>query len=274
VLSKIRNRFGGRIRYFISGSAPLSREIADFFHACGLLILEGYGLTETSAASFVNRSGKYKFGTVGFPVPGTECRLAPEDGEILIKGPGVMRGYHNLPDQTAETLTGDGWLRTGDIGEIDDHGFLRITDRKKDLIKTSGGKYIAPQAIEGKVKATCPYIGEVVVHGDKRNFVTALLSLDEETIMKWAKEQGKNGASYQDVVASPEAEALIKPYIDEVNKQLAKYESIKKFTILPKALSEADGDLTPSLKLKRKVVEKKYAPLLDKMYEGAMADLG
>jgi long-chain acyl-CoA synthetase len=274
VFSKLKQRFGGRVRYFISGSAPLSREIAEFFHACGILILEGYGLTESSAASFVNRSDKYRFGTVGFPVPGTEARLAPEDGEILIKGPGIMRGYHNLPDQTAETLTGDGWLRTGDIGEIDEQGFLRITDRKKDLIKTSGGKYIAPQSIEGKVKATCPYVAEVVVHGDKRNFVTALLVLDEESMMKWAKEQGKNGVAYKDVVQSPEAHALIQPYIDQVNQQLAKYESIKKFTILPRVLTVEEGDLTPSLKVKRKVVEKKYVALLDKMYEGAMADAG
>jgi long-chain acyl-CoA synthetase len=274
VLSKVRARFGGRIRYFVSGSAPLSREIAEFFHAVGLLILEGYGLTESSAASFVNRPDRFAFGSVGLPMPGTEIQLAKEDGEILIKGPGIMRGYHNLPDQTAEALTPDGWLRTGDIGEIDDNGLLRITDRKKDLIKTSGGKYIAPQAIEGKIKATCPWVSNVIVHGDKRNFVTALLTLDEIEIMKWAKDHGKNGASYRDVVTSAEVDALIKPYIDEVNKSLAKYESIKKFTILPADLSVDDGELTPSLKVKRKVVEKKYAGLLDKMYEGAVADAG
>jgi long-chain acyl-CoA synthetase len=274
VFSKLKQRFGGRVRYFVSGSAPLSREIAEFFHACGILILEGYGLTESSAASFVNRADSFQFGSVGHPVPGTEVKLAPEDGEILIKGPGIMRGYHNLPDQTAETLTPDGWLRTGDIGEIDDKGFLKITDRKKDLIKTSGGKYIAPQAIEGKVKAVCPYVSNVIVHGDKRNFVTALLTLDEVEMMKWAKEHGKNGASYSEVVSSDDAEAMIKPYIDEVNKSLAKYESIKKFKILPKDLTVEEGELTPSLKVKRKVVEKKYSQLLDKMYEGALADAG
>jgi long-chain acyl-CoA synthetase len=274
VFSKLKQRFGGRVRYFVSGSAPLSREIAEFFHACGILILEGYGLTESSAASFVNRADRYQFGSVGLPVPGTEVKLAPEDGEILIKGPGIMRGYHNLPDQTAETLTSDGWLRTGDIGEIDEKGFLRITDRKKDLIKTSGGKYIAPQAIEGKVKAVCPYVSNVIIHGDKRNFVTALLTLDEPEMMKWAKEHGKNGASYSEVVQSEDVEALIRPFIDEVNKSLAKYESIKKFKILPKDLTVDDGELTPSLKVKRKVVEKKYSQLLDKMYEGAVADAG
>ncbi len=273
VFSKIKATFGGRVRYFISGSAPLSREISEFFHACGILILEGYGLTETSAASFVNRESKYAFGTVGLPLPGTELKIAPEDGEILIKSPAIMQGYHNLPDQTAETLTSDGWLRTGDIGEVDGQGFLRITDRKKDLIKTSGGKYIAPQAIEGKLKATCPYISQVIVHGDRRNFVTALVTLDEESLMKWAGEHGMTGKPYGDVVKTDEAKQLVAPYFQQVNKTLAKYETVKEFVILPKDLSIDEGELTPSLKVKRKVVEKKYAGLLDKMYEGSVADL-
>jgi long-chain acyl-CoA synthetase len=271
VISKLKHRFGfDRVRYFVSGSAPLAREIAEFFLAFDLLILEGYGLTESSAASFVNRAEKFRFGTVGFPVPGTEVKLAPEDSEILMKGPGIMRGYHNLPDVTAETLTKDGWLRTGDIGEIDDQGFLRITDRKKDLIKTSGGKYIAPQSIEGKVKASCPFIANVVVHGDGRNFVSALFTLDEESIMKWAKE-ALPGKSYNEVCTAAETEAMIKPYIDQANQGLAKYETIKKFTILDRDLSVEQGEITPSLKVKRKTVEKKYKALLDKMYEGAVA---
>jgi long-chain acyl-CoA synthetase len=272
VFSKIKGRFGGRVRYFISGSAPLSRDIAEFFHACNILILEGYGLTESSAASFVNRPAKYAFGSVGMPMPGTEMKLAPEDSEILMKSPGIMQGYHNLPEASEEALTKDGWLRTGDIGEVDDNGFLRITDRKKDLIKSSGGKYIAPQHIEGTLKATCPYISQVIVHGDKRNFVTALLTLDEEATMKWAKDKGLNGKSYTEVVQLPEVKTLISPFIDEVNKSLAKYETVKQFAILPKDLSIDEGELTPSLKVKRKVVEKKYAMLLDKMYEGAVAD--
>jgi len=273
VFSKIKATFGGRVRYFISGSAPLSREIAEFFHACGILILEGYGLTETSAASFVNRPSRFVFGSVGLPLAGTEIKLAPEDSEILLKSPAVMQGYHNLPDQTAESLTSDGWLRTGDIGEIDRDGFLRITDRKKDLIKTSGGKYIAPQAIEGKLKAHCPYISQVIVHGDKRNFVTALVTLDEETTMQWAKGHGMNGKPYSEVVKTDEAKKLLAPYFDEVNKSLAKYETVKQFAILPRDLSVDEGELTPSLKVKRKVVEKKYAVVLDKMYEGSVADL-
>ncbi len=271
VFSKIKATFGGRVRYFISGSAPLSREIAEFFHACGILILEGYGLTETSASTFCNRANKFQFGTVGFPMPGTEVKLAPEDGEILIKSPGVMQGYHNLPEQTAEALTPDGWLKTGDIGEIDAKGFLRITDRKKDLIKTSGGKYIAPQHIEGMLKAACPYLSQVIVHGDKRNFVTALVTLDEEATMKWAKDK-LAGKTYAQVAASNEIKALLDPFFEQVNKKLAKYETVKQYAILPKDLTVEAGELTPSLKVKRKVVEKKYGNLLDKMYEGAVAD--
>ncbi|HEV7556218.1 MAG TPA: long-chain fatty acid--CoA ligase [Kofleriaceae bacterium] len=271
VFDKIKARFGGRVRYFISGSAPLAREIAEFFHACGILILEGYGLTETSACTFCNRATKYSFGSVGLPMPGTDVKLAPEDSEILIKSPGVMQGYHNLPEQTAETLMADGWLRTGDIGEIDANGFLRITDRKKDLIKTSGGKYIAPAHIEGLLKTACPYISQVLVHGDKRNFVTALVTLDEESAMKWAKQHDKNGVDYSALAKSKDAHDLLEPFFAEVNKGLAKYESVKKFEILPKDLTVEEGELTPSLKVKRKVVEKKYAGLLDKMYEGSLA---
>jgi long-chain acyl-CoA synthetase len=273
VFSKIKRTFGGRVRYFISGSAPLSREIAEFFHACGVLILEGYGLTESSAASFVNRPSKFVFGSVGLPLPGTEVKLAPEDGEILIRSPAIMQGYHNLPDQTQEALTPDRWLRTGDIGELDGDGFLKITDRKKDLIKTSGGKYIAPQAIEGKLKAQCPFISQVIVHGDRRNFVTALVTLDEEATMAWAKGHGMNGKSYAEVVKTDEAKQLLAPYFAELNKGLAKYESVKQFVILPRDLTVDEGELTPSLKVKRKVVEKKYAGLLDKMYEGSVADM-
>ena len=184
-----------------------------------------------------------------------------------------MNGYHNLPDQTAEALTPDGWLRTGDIGELDAGGFLRITDRKKDLIKTSGGKYIAPQAIEGKLKAQCPYISQVIVHGDKRNFVTALVTLDEEATMKWATDHGMNGQPYAEIVRTEAARQLLAPYFDQVNKTLAKYESVKQFAILPRDLSVDTGELTPSLKVKRKVVEKNYAAVLDKMYEGSVADM-
>jgi long-chain acyl-CoA synthetase len=271
VFSKLKARFGGRLRYFVSGSAPLSREMAEFFHACDILILEGYGLTESSAASFVNRPGSYEFGTVGPPVPGTELKIA-QDGEILIRGRGIMRGYHNLPDVTAETKNAEGWLLTGDIGEVTPAGNLRITDRKKDLIKTSGGKYVAPQALEGQLKALCPYISQVLVHGNNRNFCSALVAVDQEAITNWARQNGVNG-NYAEIVKDPKVHALIKPFFDELNAKLPSYETIKKFAILPKDLTEADGDLTPSLKLKRKAVEGKYKEILDGFYAGGVQDV-
>src|SRR3954453_5192724 len=208
VFSKIRDRFGGRVRFFISGAAALNRDIAEWFHAAGILILEGYGLTESSAGSFVNHPDQYKFGTVGPVIPGSDVRIA-EDGEVLIKGPGVMEGYHNLPDQTAEALTEDGWLHTGDIGELDADGYLKITDRKKDLFKTSGGKYIAPSAIESQFKAICPYAGQFIVHGAERNYCVALVTLDPDAMTGWAEENGMSGKSYADVVASPEVEKMV-----------------------------------------------------------------
>lgn len=269
VFSKVQETFGGRIRLFVSGSAPLSREMAEFFHAFGMLICEGYGLTETSAASCVNRPGKYRFGTVGEPLPGTEVKIAESDGEILIRGRGVMRGYRGLPEATAECKSADGWFKTGDIGEVDPDGFVKITDRKKDLIKTSGGKYVAPQFLEGKFKAICPYVSQIVIHGDNRNFCTALVALDPEAILKWAGENGLGGKSYAEVVADPKAHALIEPYIAELNQGLPSYETVKKFAILPRDLSIDEGDLTASQKLKRKVVEKKFMSVLDGFYNEA-----
>ncbi len=265
VFSKLRARFGGRLRFFVSGSAPLARDLAEFFHAAGILILEGYGLTESSAASFVNRPTHYKFGTVGQPLPGTEVRIAA-DGEVELRGRGILRGYHGLPAATAETLV-DGWLQTGDIGSLDADGFLTITDRKKDLIKTSGGKYVAPQLLEGKLKAQCRYVSQVVVHGDNRNFCSALLTLDAETLTQWAAAHGLNG-SYAELTAHPDVRALIQPAIDQLNASLPSYASIKKFIILPAELTQEAGELTSSLKVKRKVVEQKYQPLLDALYTG------
>jgi long-chain acyl-CoA synthetase len=272
VFSKLQDRFGGRLRFFVSGSAPLSRPVAEFFHAAGILILEGYGLTETSAASFVNRPHAYKFGTVGQPLPGTQVRIDPSDGEILIKSRGVMRGYKGLPEATAEALDAEGWLHTGDIGELDAEGFLRITDRKKDLIKTSGGKYVAPQNLEGRLKALCPYVSQVLVHGNNRNFCSALITLDPEAIGRWAAEHGRGGASYEDLTRDPEVRALIQGCVDQLNATLASYETIKKFALLPADLSLEAGELTPSLKVKRKAVEAKYRALLDEFYTGTGKD--
>ncbi len=270
VFSTLQNRFGGRLRYFVSGSAPLSRDMAEFFHASGILILEGYGLTETSAATFVNRPTSYKFGTVGPPLPGTQVKIAA-DGEVLVKGRGVMRGYHNMPVETQETLK-DGWLATGDIGEIDAEGLLRITDRKKDLIKTSGGKYVAPQAIESSFKMLCPYVSQSLVHGNNRNFCSMLVALEQEATMAWAKESGVAGG-YEQVVKDPRTHALVKKYIQELNKNLPSYASVKNFTILTRDLTLEEGDLTPSLKLKRKAVEKKYKDVLDAFYAGNVAEV-
>jgi long-chain acyl-CoA synthetase len=263
VFSKIRARMGGRVRFFVSGSAPLSKDLAEWMDNVGLTIYEGYGLTETSAFTFVSRPHNYVFGTVGEPAPGTEVTIAG-DGEILVKGPGVMEGYHNLPDQTAEVFT-DGWFHTGDIGEITPEGLLKITDRKKDLIKTSGGKYVAPQSIEVKFKAVCPYASNIVVHGDGRKFVSALVTLDEPSITTWAAENGVSG-SYAEIVASPKTKEMVQGYIDQVNAQLPRWETVKKFEILPHDLTIESGELTPSLKVKRKVVEKKYTDLLDTFY--------
>lgn len=290
VFSKLKARFGGKLRFFISGAAPLSREIAEFFHACGIMIFEGYGLTETSAASFVNRPDKFRFGTVGAPVPGTEVKIA-EDGEILIKGRGVMRGYYNMPEETAKTIK-DGWLYTGDIGQVED-GLLRITDRKKDLIKTSGGKYVAPQEIENKLKTRSSLIGQALVHGNNRNFCSAILTLNVETTISWAKvsnislaelggqvdeflKQPNNlelAAKLSAVLCKkPEVLAEISRVVEDLNKELASYESIKKFAVVDKEFSLEDGLLTPSLKIKRKAVEDKYRSILDGFYQGSLAD--
>ncbi len=263
VFSKVRDRFGGRVRFFISGAAALNREVAEFFHVAGILILEGYGLTESSAGSSVNHPDDYRFGTVGLVMPGTEFKIA-EDGEILIKGPGVMEGYHNLPEQTAETLD-DGWLRTGDIGEITESGHVRITDRKKDLFKTSGGKYIAPSAIESQFKAVCPYASQFVVHGAERNYCVALITLDPDALAGWAEHNGKSG-SYAELVALPEVQDLVQGYVEELNQRLNRWETIKKWILLDHDLSVESGELTPSMKVKRKVVEDNYQDRLDALY--------
>jgi long-chain acyl-CoA synthetase len=264
VFSKIRARFGGRVRFFISGAAALNREIAEWFHAAGIVILEGYGMTESSAGSVVNHPDDYRFGSVGLVFPGTEMKVA-EDGEILIKGPGVMEGYHNLPEQTAEALS-DGWLHTGDIGEIDEDGFLRITDRKKDLFKTSGGKYIAPSAIESQFKAICPYASQFLVHGAERNFVTALITLDPDAVAGWAEENGMAGASYAEVVGSQQVQDMVEGYVAELNTRLNRWETIKKWILLDHDLTVESGELTPSLKVKRKVVEDNYRDRLEALY--------
>ncbi|MBO87059.1 MAG: long-chain fatty acid--CoA ligase [Deltaproteobacteria bacterium] len=276
VFSKLKAKFGGRLRFFISGSAPLSREIAEFFHAADILILEGYGLTESSAASFVNRPDRFKFGTVGHALPGVEVRIEPSDGEILLRGRGIMRGYFNKAEKTAETLHTDTegvWLRTGDIGELDADGFLRITDRKKDLIKTSGGKYVAPQELEGRLKTRSGLISQVVVHGNRRNFCSALITLDPDALEQWCGDHNLSGMPMRELVAHEALLAEIQAAVDDLNGDLASYETIKKFILLQEDFSIEGGELTPSMKVKRKAVEKKHAEALDALYGGALEEV-
>jgi long-chain acyl-CoA synthetase len=268
VYAKLREAFGGNLRAAVSGSATLAPDIGYFFSGAGIHILEGYGLTESSAASFVNPGEAYRTGTVGKPLPGTEVRIA-DDGEILLHGPGIMQGYQGLPEKTAEVLEADGWFHTGDIGELSADGYLRITDRKKDLIKTSGGKYIAPAEVEGQFKAVCPFVSNILVHGADRNFCTALISLDEPSILAWAADHGLAGKSYEAVVASAPTQALIDGYVKRLNEGLQRWQTIKKFRLLPRDLDIEHGELTPSLKLKRPVVEREYKGLIEEMYAGS-----
>ncbi len=265
VLSKIRGVLGGRTKFLISGGAPLAPEIAEFFHAAGLLILEGYGLTETTPILTVNRADKFKFGTVGLPLPGVMLKIAP-DGEILGKGPNIALGYYNRPEATREAWDADGWFYTGDIGEIDGDGFLRITDRKKDLIKTSGGKYVAPQNLENLLK-TQPHISQAVVIGDRRKYCVALLTLDYDEVQAWAtKEHLQLPADRSQWAVDPRVSNLIAAELVAVNSRLASYESIKYHRILPCDFSIEGGELTPSLKVKRKVITEKYRELIEQMY--------
>ncbi|WP_314244845.1 AMP-dependent synthetase/ligase [Streptomyces kutzneri] len=268
VYSKLREAFGGKLRAAVSGASALAPEIGFFFSGAGVHILEGYGLTESSAASFVNPGEAYRTGTVGKPLPGTEVRIA-DDGEVLLRGPGIMQGYHRQPDKTAEVLESDGWLHTGDIGELSPDGYLRITDRKKDLIKTSGGKYVAPAEIEGQFKAICPYVSTIVVHGADRNFCSALIALDEPSILTWAAENGLEGKTYGEVLAAAETNRLIETYVQTLNEGLQRWQTVKKFRLLPRDLDVEHGDLTPSLKLKRPVVEREFKHLIEEMYEGS-----
>jgi long-chain acyl-CoA synthetase len=265
VFRKIRERFGGRLRFFISGSAALNRDVAEWFDAAGVLILEGYGMTESSAASFVNRPSEYHFGTVGHPLPSTEFRMA-EDGEVLIKGPGVMAGYHNQDQATAEALDADGWLHTGDIGEVAPNGALRITDRKKDMFKTSNGKYVAPSAIDATFKGICPYVSQLVIDGEGRSYCVALIALDADAIHAWANENGMGGASFAEVARSDKFRATMQNYVDRLNSQLNRWESIKKFAILDHELTVEDGLITPSMKVRRKIVLDRYGGILNTLY--------
>ena len=264
VFSRIHALLGGNLRYMTSGGAPLSREIAEFFFAVGIPVLEGYGLTETTPSLTVNRPERFKLGTVGLPLDCCELRIAP-DGEILARGANVALGYHRRPEATAESWDADGWFHTGDIGEFDAEGFLRITDRKKDLIKTSGGKYVAPQKIENLLKLQ-PHVSQAVLIGDNRKYCVALITLEAEEVSRWAKTRGIEVDGPEAQAAHPAVRKLIEGEVGEVNRELASYESVKYFRILPRDLSTETGELTPSLKVKRKVVAERYRREIEEMY--------
>jgi len=265
VFSKLKDKMGGRIRFFVSGGAPLSPEIAAFFGAAGLYILEGYGLTETSPAITMNSLDHFRFGTTGQVLPNEEVKIA-EDGEILTRGGHVMLGYYKNPDDTAEVLDADGWFYTGDIGYLDEDGYLVITDRKKNIIVTSGGKNIAPQPIENALISS-KYIEQSVMIGDKRKFCSAVIVLSEEAVLRWTTEQGMNSLLPKNFNSDDSLRALIESEIERLTEQFASYEKIKDFYLAPKPFTIESGDLTPSLKVKRKVVEENYTEEINALYQ-------
>ncbi|MCX4244548.1 AMP-dependent synthetase/ligase [Paraliomyxa miuraensis] len=269
VLRRIRDQFGGRIRFFVSGGAPLSREVAELFHAVGLLILEGYGLSESTGATHVNRPDRFRFGTVGPALPGCETRLA-EDGEVLLRGHNVMLRYHGRPQETAEVLDDQGWLHTGDIGELQD-GFLRITDRKKDLLKTSAGKYVAPLMLEKRLRLH-EGIAHATVCGDARPFVVALLSLDEEAMLARSDREGLGCHGYADLAVHPRIRQIVQAHVDEVNASLSRHERIRGLHVVPRPYAEETGELTPTRKVKRGVVLQRYAAAIEALYASDPAE--
>jgi long-chain acyl-CoA synthetase len=269
VFRKIRARLGGRLRYFISGGAPLAVEIAEFFYGAGVPILEGYGLTETSPVISVNTPEHIKLGTVGPPLRGVEVKIA-DDGEILTRGPHVMRGYYNKPEATREAITPDGWFRTGDIGVLDAEGFLRITDRKKDIIVTAGGKNVAPQPIEGMLKLN-KFISNAVMLGDRKKFPIALLVPNFDRLEAWAREKNLASSTREELAARPEVEAFLASEAQKSLRDVAHFELPKRFLILPRDFSIETGELTPKLSVRRRIVEQRYAPQIAALYADAEA---
>jgi long-chain acyl-CoA synthetase len=262
VLSKIRNLFGGNVRLAVSGAAPINPEILRFFDAAGVLVLEGWGMTETSTAATVSRPDDFKVGTIGKPFPGCEVRIA-EDGEILVKGPNVFQGYHKNEEATRETIV-DGWLHTGDIGEIDPEGFIKITGRKKDIIITAGGKNITPANLEAEIKQQ-PLVSQCVVVGDRRPYLVALVTLDPEEVAAYAKENGLS-EDPSELAKNAEIRAAIEAHVEKINEKFARVEQVKKIAILPQDLSQESGELTPTLKVKRAVVTAKHEDAIEQLY--------
>lgn len=265
VLSKLRHGLGmDQVRFAVTGAAPISPDIITFLHALGIDLVEGYGQTEDNAPTSVNPPGKARIGTVGPPIPGLEVKI-DEDGEILVRGPNVFQGYYKDEKGTKETMTDDGFLRTGDVGEFDEAGYLKITDRKKDLIITAGGKNIAPQEIEGHLKLP-PLISQAVVIGDRRPFLSALLTLDPEVAPKWAKEQGVEFDDVTDLADNEKIQAAVTKIVEDVNSNLARVEQVKKWTILPRDFTQEAEEITPTLKVRRKTINEKYGKDIEKLY--------
>jgi long-chain acyl-CoA synthetase len=262
VLSKIRNLFGGRIRLAVSGAAPINPEILSFFDAAGVLVLEGWGMTETSTAATISTPDDFKVGTIGKPFPGCEVRIA-DDGEILVKGPNVFQGYHKNQEATNETIV-DGWLHTGDLGEIDPQGFIKITGRKKDIIITAGGKNITPANLEAEIKQH-PLVSQCVVVGDRRPYLVALITLDPEEAVKYAEENGLDEDPAQ-LSRNADVKAAIEAHVEKINQNFARVEQVKKIAILPHDLSQESGELTPTLKVKRAVVAQKHEDAIEQLY--------
>ncbi|MFT4296656.1 MAG: long-chain fatty acid--CoA ligase [Micropruina sp.] len=265
VFSKLRDRLGGRMKFMVSGSAKLNAKVQGWFYSAGLLIVEGYGLTETTAFSFVNLPAEPRFGSVGKVAPGSEVRIA-EDGEVLLRGPGVMRGYHHAPELTEEAIV-DGWFHTGDLGELDAAGNLTLTDRKKDLMKTSGGKYVAPQKVEGALVAAIPFASQAVAVGDGRKYISALLTLDADNLKRWAAINDMADADYAEIASSEKLREAVQPLVDRANAGLERWETVKKFVILPQEFSVDDGEVTPSMKVRRSAIVRHFADEIDSMYE-------
>ncbi len=266
VFAKLKERLGfDRLRIAYSGAAPISPDVLHFFQSIGVNLVEGYGQTEGTGVTCVSRADKVKFGTVGPPLKGTKLKIA-DDGEILVNSPSVFKGYYKDPDSTKESLK-DGWLYSGDIGELDEDGYLKITDRKKDIIVTSGGKNITPQYIENKLKFS-PYINDAVIIGDKRKYITCLIMIDEDNVAKYAQDNKIQFSTYRDLTQHPEIINFIQEEVDKVNETIARVEQIKKFTILPKKLYEEDGEVTPTMKVKRKYVNETFSDLIEAMYKG------
>jgi long-chain acyl-CoA synthetase len=263
VFSKVREKLGGRLRFFISGAAPLSVEIAEFFYAAGVRILEGYGLTETSPVIAVNTLAETRLGTVGPVVPGVEVKIAG-DGEILVRGPNVMKGYFRNEEATREAIQ-DGWFHTGDIGLLDEGGFLKITDRKKEVLKTSGGKMVAPQPIENLLK-TDRFISQAVLIGERRNFISALIVPDPALLLSYAKRKEISYKNVEELTRNPRVLDLFRRRVEAKMAGLPPFQTVKKFRLLPRELTQEAGELTPTLKLKRRVIEQKFAALIESMY--------